>query len=234
MFVLFLLAARYVEMHARHRASELTDALARLTPALAERRRSDGSLETVGVHELQSGDHVQVSEGGAIPADGVLESPRCSVDESLLSGESAPVTRRCGERVLAGSILVDGPADLRVTRAGAHTTLAGIAALAERALTERPRLVRAGELAARRFVAGVLLLTLVTVVAWCLVDSSRAFTAALAVLVAACPCAFALAAPRPSRVRWRCSRAAECSSFDRMPWSGSPRARMSSSTRPAR
>ena len=65
MFVLFLLAARYVEMHARHSAGELTDALARMTPALADRRRSDGSIETVGVHELQSGDHVLVTEGGA-------------------------------------------------------------------------------------------------------------------------------------------------------------------------
>ena len=148
MFVLFLLAARYVEMRARHRAGELTDALARLTPAIAERRRGDGSLESVGTHELQRGDRVHVAEGGAIPADGVLEGLRCRVDESLLSGESSPVTRRRGDRVIAGSIVVDGPVDLRVERVGAHTALAGIAALAERALTERPRLVRAGDLAA--------------------------------------------------------------------------------------
>ena len=195
MFVLFLLTARYVEMRARHRAGELTDALARLTPAIAERRRGDGSLESVGTHELQRGDRIHVAEGGAIPADGVLEGLRCQVDESPLSGESAPVTRRRGECVIAGSIVVDGPVDVRVERVGAQTALAGIAALAERALTERPRLVSASELVARPFVTAVLLLTCATVVGWCLVDASRAFAAALAVMVAACPCAFALAAP---------------------------------------
>jgi P-type Cu2+ transporter len=195
MFVFFLLAGRYLEMRARHHAGDLVDALARLTPPFADRRREDHSLERIGVHELRAGDRVHVGEGGLVPADGVLLSSACRVDEALVSGESAPIVRRCGDPLIAGSVLVDGPVDLRVERVGADTVLAGIAGLVERAQVERPQLARAGEQATGRFVARVLSLTVLTAAAWSVVDPSRAFAAALAVLVVSCPCAFALAVP---------------------------------------
>lgn len=195
MFVFFLLAGRYLEMRARHRAGDLTDALARLTPMFAERRRADGSLERIGVHELERDDLVQIREGGVIPVDGVLLSARCRVDEALLTGESDPLEKRSGDTLVAGSVLVDGPAQIRVERTGNETTLAGIAALVERAQAERPKLARAGDRAASRFVARVLGLTALTLVGWLIFDPSSAFAAALAVLVVSCPCAFALAVP---------------------------------------
>ena len=182
-------------MRARHRAGDLTDALARLTPPFADRRRADGALERVGIQELAVGDRVHVEEGGRLPADGVLLSERCRVDEALLSGESAPLTRRRGEPLIAGSVLLDGPIQMRVERVGAETMLAGIAALVARAQAQRPQLARAGERAARSFVARVLALTALTGAAWSVFDPSRAFSAALAVLVVSCPCAFALAVP---------------------------------------
>jgi Cu2+-exporting ATPase len=195
MFVFFLLAGRYLEMRARHKACDLTDALARLAPPYAQRRRDDGALECVALYELVVGDRVQVDTGGIVPADGVLESAICRVDQALLTGESSPVARRRGERLIAGSAVIDGPAELRVDRVGADTTLAGIAALVARAQAARPRLACAGERAAARFVARVLALTAVTVLAWSVIDPTRAFAAALAVLVVSCPCAFALAVP---------------------------------------
>lgn len=195
MFVFFLLTGRYIEMRARHRAGDLTDALARLTPPFADRRRTDGTLERVGIHELCVGDVVHVADGGVVPADGTLIGERCRVDESLLSGESLPVVRQHGGMLIAGSLLIEGPADLRVTRVGADTTLAGIAALVERAQTQRPRLARAGERAAARLVARILAVTALTAAVWSFFDPSRAFAAALAVLVVSCPCAFALAVP---------------------------------------
>jgi len=195
MFVFFLLAGRYLEMRARHHAGDLVDALARLTPSFADRRREDHSLERIGIHELRAGDRVHVGEGGLVPADGVLLSPACRVDEALVSGESTPTLRRCGDALIAGSVLVDGPVDLRVERVGADTVLAGIAGLVERAQVERPQLSRAGEQTTGRFVARVLSLTVLTAAAWSVVDPSRAFAAALAVLVVSCPCAFALAVP---------------------------------------
>jgi Cu2+-exporting ATPase len=182
-------------MRARHRARDLTDALARLTPPFADRRRADGTLERVGISELRVGDCVRVSEGGIVPADGRLLTGRCRVDEALLSGESAPVTKQHDDLLIAGSVLEDGPVLLRIERVGADTTLAGIAALAGRAATARPRLQLAGELAAGRFVTRVLALTALTAAAWAWVDPTRAFSASIAVLVISCPCAFALAVP---------------------------------------
>jgi len=195
MFVFFLLIGRYVEMRARHRAGDLTDALARLTPPYADRRLPSGGLERVGIRELEPGDRAHVAEGAVIPADGVLLGERCLVDEALLSGESAPVERRRGDPLVAGSVLVEGPIDMRVERVGGDTALAGIAELVGRAQAAKPRLAQAGERAASLFVARVLALTVVTAVLWSFFDPSRAFTAALAVLVVSCPCAFALAVP---------------------------------------
>jgi Cu2+-exporting ATPase len=195
MFVFFLLVGRYIEMRARHRAGDLTDALARLAPPFADRRRADGSLERVGARELVVGDRVHVAEGGVIPADGVLQSERCLVDEALLSGESTPALRERGGMLIAGSVLVEGPVDMRVERVGASTMLAGMAELVARAQAARPRLAQAGERAASRFVVRMLAVTALTAAGWMMFDPTRAFPAALAVLVVSCPCAFALAVP---------------------------------------
>ncbi|HEY0233320.1 MAG TPA: heavy metal translocating P-type ATPase, partial [Dokdonella sp.] len=195
MFVFFLLVGRYLEMRSRHRAGDLSDALARLTPMFAERYLEDGSLQRVGAVELAPGDCVHVAEGSAVPADGVLTSAGCRVDEALWSGESAPLRKRQGDTLVAGSLLVEGPARMRVERVGAQTLLAGVAALTARASTERPRLARAGERAAAQFVARILALAAITALGWSFVDPQRAFAATLAVLVVSCPCAFALAVP---------------------------------------
>jgi Cu2+-exporting ATPase len=194
MFVFFLLAARYVELRARHRAGDLVDALARLTPATAERRTGD-TWERVGVHELVPGDRVRVAAGASVPADGVLDTGTCRVDEALITGESTPRNRSAGERLIAGSLLVDGPVELVVSHVGADTVLAGIVRLVTRAATDKPRLAREADRRTRHFVVRVLLLTTATALAWLALDPSRAFDTALAVLVVSCPCAFALAVP---------------------------------------
>ena len=195
MFVFFLLCGRYVEMRARHRAGDLTDAIARLTPAFADRRRPDGTLERVAAADLAPGARVHVAAGDAVPADGSLENERCQVDESLLTGESSPVAKRRGDLLVTGSLVTEGPADIVVTRVGADTALAAIVALVTRAQVARPRLAQAGERAAGLFVARILLLTGLTAALWSFFDPARAFDAAIAVLVVSCPCAFALAVP---------------------------------------
>ena len=194
MFVLFLLSGRYIEMRARHRAGDVVDALARLQPALAERLHDAGS-ETIGVHELLRGDRVRVAAGAAIPADGVLLSAECRIDESLLSGEAHPRLRQRGENLIAGSLLLDGPIEMDVQSVGADTALAGIVRMVTRAASERPQLARLADARAARFVLRVLGLTALTASIWMWFDPARAFSAALAVLVVSCPCAFALAVP---------------------------------------
>lgn len=195
MFVFFLLCGRHLEMRARHRAGDLSDSIARLTPAFAERRRQDGRLERVPVAELRAGDRVLVAGGQAIPADGELAQGRCAVDESLLTGESRPVVRAAGAALVAGSLVVEGPVELIVGRVGDDTTLAAILRLVQRAQVTRPRLARAGERAAGAFIARVMVLSGATAAWWLAIDPVRAFDASLAVLVVSCPCAFALAVP---------------------------------------
>ena len=195
MFVFILLIGRYLEMRARHRSGDLSEALARLSPPFADRIKEDGSLDRIGAIELRVGDRVHVAEGSGVPADGSLLSARCRVDEALLTGESHALLRQRGEPLIAGSLLVEGPAELRVERIGSDTVLAGISSLVTRAATQRPRLAVAGERAAAGFVARVLGLATLTAIGWTLVDPARTFSATLAVLVVSCPCAFALAVP---------------------------------------
>ncbi|MCX7515031.1 heavy metal translocating P-type ATPase [Frateuria hangzhouensis] len=194
MFVFLLLAARHVELRARHASGALGEAAQDATPLLAERRRADGSLETVPALELLAGDRVRIAEGGTVPADGVLESASIEVDEALLSGESHPRRRERGERLVAGSVVLGGPADLRVEHSGDDTTAARLGRLAGRARQAREP-VDAADRDASRFVLRVLVLTVLTALAWLYIDRTRAFDAAVAVLVVACPCAFALTRP---------------------------------------
>ncbi len=123
---------------------------------------------------------VHVTEGGIVPADGVLLSEQARVDEALLSGESSPVSKRRGDRLIAGTVLEGGPLQIRVDRVGADTTLSWLAALVGRAQAERPGLVRAGEAQSGRLVRRVFLSTAAAVAFWLVVDPTRAFSAAVA------------------------------------------------------
>ncbi len=195
MLVFFLLTGRYLEMRARHRALDHTDALARLTPSWAERLDDENRTHRVPLSELRAGDRLRVRDGGSIPADGLLLDAHARVDESLLSGESSPVDKVAGDPVIAGSVVQGQPMTFRVTHCGEETFLANLANLATRAQTSRPRLARAGEKTTSRFVLRVLALTSVTALVWSVLDPSRLLDACLAVLVVSCPCAFALAVP---------------------------------------
>ncbi|HEY9111678.1 MAG TPA: cation-translocating P-type ATPase [Rhodanobacteraceae bacterium] len=195
MFVFVLLLGRHLELRAqaRHRAlgASAMDAL----PLLAQRRRGDGSLETVAAVELEPGDRVQVAEGTAVPCDGVLASERARTDESQWTGESRPQNHWRGDALAAGSITLAGPLELLVERGVAKSSLAVLERLAASARHARDLAGDADRPAARRFVWRVLALALATAAFWLWRDPARAFDATVAVLVVACPCAFGLAAP---------------------------------------
>jgi Cu2+-exporting ATPase len=194
MFVFFLSAARFLEMSGRHRALGLTGALAQHLPTVAT-RLADGRSETVGVVELMPDDRVLVQPGQNFPVDGILESDAARVDESLLTGESRPVRRQRGDRVLAGSINLLQSAIVRVERIGTDTLLAQIGRLVTAAREERPRLVQIADRVGAWFVTGLLVVAAAVGFAWWMVEPERAFEVVLAVLVVTCPCALALATP---------------------------------------
>lgn len=194
MFIFFLTLGRFVQMSVRHRTGDVTDALARQLPALAHRLESDG-MKDVPVATLRCEDVIVVRHGEIVPADGELADRHARLDEALLTGESLPVERGAAERVIAGTLNVGDPLRLRVTSVGAGTVLSQIVALLNRAQARKPTLTRTADHYAARFLQVVLLAAGTTCAAWLAIDPARAFEATLAVLVVACPCAFAIAMP---------------------------------------
>ena len=173
MLAFLLLGARFLQAEAQRRAGHELDFLLKwqLDPGL-----------TVG-------QRLNVAPGERVPADGVVVEGASSADESLLTGESRPVAKRAGDELVAGSVNLEQPLTLRVTRTGADTRAAAIARLAERGAASKPRLVEAAEGVARHLTWVVLLVALAAGLYW------RDPWVAIAVLVVACPCALALASP---------------------------------------
>jgi P-type Cu2+ transporter len=194
MFIFFLTLGRYVQMLVRHRTTSLGDALARQLPAHARRVARDGTSD-VPVSALCRGDVVLVRRGEVLPVDGELIDHEARIDEAMLTGESTPVRKQDGERVAAGTLNVGNPVRLRVLATTTGTTLSHIVSLLQRAQAQRPQLAKAADLAATRFLRYVLLAAGLTCTGWLILDPAQAFAATLAVLVVACPCAFAIATP---------------------------------------
>jgi Cu2+-exporting ATPase len=194
MFVLFLSTTRFLEMRARHRSEDHTLALARLLPDTAQRIRQD-KTETVALDQVTTDDILSIRPGDVVPADGELISGSLTVDESMLTGESMPTPRKCGDALFAGGIVREGNALIRVTRTGASTSLAEIGRMLERAKADRPPIALLADRIASWFVVGVLSVTSLAAIAWYFIEPARAFEVALATLVVTCPCALALATP---------------------------------------
>ena len=195
MFVSFLLGGRWLELRARHRALQALEAALARMPRSAWRLAADGSVETVSVQRLRPGDRVRVPAGEAIPADGELLRGHTQADESLLSGESAPVPKAPGAALVGGSLNLGAPIEMRVERTGADSRYEAILALMRDAATQRPSLARVADRWAGPFVWVVLLLAAGAAAAWSLIDPSRAVWVAVSVLIVTCPCALSLAVP---------------------------------------
>lgn len=188
MLAFLLLAARTAELFARQKAGRELDRLARWMPSFALRLTGGGS-ERVPAHVLAAGDRVIVGAGERVPADGVVEEGASSADESLLTGEARPVPKRPGKMLVGGSVNLEQPLTMRVTRAGADTQAAAIGRLVERAAASRPRLVERADRLAQHLTFVVIA---TAALAWAF---SGNVWVAVAVLVATCPCALALASP---------------------------------------
>ena len=195
MFVFFLLAARHLEAGLRERGQARLDAIAGAQPAFAWRERADGTLEQVPARRLAVGDVVRVGAGAALPCDGVLLEDEAWLDEAVLSGESTPRHRRRGETLPAGALVHRGSLRLRATAVGEASSLSRFARRVEALRGQRPAQVDWAEAWARRVVGVTVLLALAVMAVWSVIDPPRAFPIGLAVLVATCPCALALAVP---------------------------------------
>ena len=192
----FLLLGKSLEARAKHRALAALDSLSRLKPVTA-RRIVDDVQTVVPLGEVRSGDSILVLPGERFPVDAVILEGRTTVDESMLTGESTPLEREPGGRVLAGSLNYDGAVVCRAESLGEATVLAQIARMVDQAQSSRAPMERLADRASAVFVPVVLGLAALTFIVWLLVAHSLSLALAntVAVLVIACPCAMGLAVP---------------------------------------
>jgi Cu2+-exporting ATPase len=195
MFIAFLWLGRWLEMRTRHRTAEELERSLSGMPETALRVDPDGSVREISVARLVVGDRVRVPTGAAIPADGVLVTPSAGVGEALLTGESQAIAKLAGDALLAGSLNVAAPLEMRVERVGADTRYEAIVALMREALGQRPSVARLADRWAGPFLWTVLLLAALSAAAWSLIEPSRAIWVAVSVLIVTCPCALSLATP---------------------------------------
>ncbi|MEO0364373.1 MAG: heavy metal translocating P-type ATPase [Pseudomonadota bacterium] len=195
MFVGLLCVSRFLEMRARHSADDQGEAIAALLPASAVRISAEGQSQTIARDHVQQDDLLAVEPGDIVAADGVVTHGAAGLDERLITGESRSVSRKIGDKVLAGTRVLSGSLTLRVTQTGAQTFLGDITRLVERAQSDRGTLQNIADRLATPFVITVLCIALVTGVVWSLIDPSRIIPVVLSVLIVACPCALALATP---------------------------------------
>jgi len=194
MFTFFLLAGRFLEMGARHRAGQAAEELVKLLPATAVRLTEAGE-ERVPVADLVAGEQVLIRPGEGVPADGRIVEGRSSVDESLLTGESLPQLRKLGDLLVGGTVNNESPLVMQVEQVGEDTVLSAIVRLLDRAQTEKPSVARTADRVAGWFVGGLLLVAAGVATWWWLHDPTHAFAVTLSVLVVTCPCALSLATP---------------------------------------
>jgi Cu2+-exporting ATPase len=151
--------------------------------------------EEVPAIRLGIGDRVLVRPGESFPADGVVVQGDSECDESLLTGESSPLRKTGGDEVTGGAFNRQSPVVMRVTRVGEETRVSGIRRLVQNAAAQRPQGTELADRIAAWFVAGVLLVAVVSAVVWLRIDPARTLWVVVAVLVVSCPCALSLATP---------------------------------------
>jgi P-type Cu+ transporter len=193
----FVLAGRLLESRARGRASSALEALLRTGARDAAVLEPDGTERRVPVEELRAGDRFVVRPGERVATDGVVEDGSSAVDASILTGESRPVEKHPGDDVAGGSVNAGGRLVVRATRVGADTALAQIARLVAEAQSGKARVQRLADRVSAVFVPAVAALALATLVGWLVAGQGAgdAVSAAVAVLIIACPCALGLATP---------------------------------------
>ncbi len=194
--VTVMLLGHWLEMSAISQAQGALVALAALLPDVAERVTASGAVEAVGLDELRVRDVVLVRAGGRVPADGVVVDGRAEFDESMITGESRPVLKQVGERVVAGTVSTDSAVRVEIDAVGDDTALAGIQRLVEEAQTSHSR----AQALADRFAALLFYVAAgagaITFVAWAaLGEVDHAVERTVTVLVIACPHALGLAIP---------------------------------------
>ena len=194
-----VLLGQVLELRARETTSGAIRALLDLTPKLARRVRSDGSDEEVALEEVAVGDMLRIRPGEKVPVDGIVIEGRGTVDESMVTGESMPVTKEAGAALIGGTINQTGGLLIRSEKVGRDTMLARIVQMVADAQRSRAPIQRLADTVSGWFVPGVIVVAIAAFLVWSLLGPAPAMAygliAAVSVLIIACPCALGLATP---------------------------------------
>jgi len=195
--ITLVLSGRLLEHYTKERASDSVRKLMELRPRIAHVVRNGGVVD-VPVEDLAVGDLVEVKSGERIPTDGIVQSGASEADESLLTGESAPVRKEVGSQVIGSSISTGGMLVMRCTSVGQDTVLGQITKLVEEAKAGRAPIQRLADRVAEYFVPAIILVALGASLGWRLLGGVSVTTSVLvfvSVVIIACPCALGLATP---------------------------------------
>ena len=196
--IALVLLGNAMEARAKRNTTRALRQLAKLQPSTARVRRGDAEAD-VPIGEVRAGDIVIVRPGERIPIDGILRAGRGAVDESMLTGESMPVEKAAGDRVIGATINTAGALEIEATSVGEASVLARIITLMKEAQGSQAPIQRLADRISAVFVPAVLSIAIATFALWLILPETPAFasalTAAVAVLIIACPCAMGLAVP---------------------------------------
>ncbi len=194
-----VLFGQVLELRAREQTSGAIRALLDLTPDTARRINADGTEAEVTLDQVNVGDRVRVRPGEKVPVDGIVDDGRSTLDESLVTGESMPVTKTVGDTVIGGTINSTGSLTVRAEKVGRDTMLARIVQMVAEAQRSRAPIQRLADQVAAWFVPLVILIALIAFGVWASAGPdprlAHALVVAVSVLIIACPCALGLATP---------------------------------------
>jgi len=194
-----VLLGQILELRAREQTGSAVRALLNLAPKTARRLRDDGNDEEIPLEQVQIGERLRVRPGDSVPVDGVVIEGRSAVDESMVTGESMPVDKEQGAKVIGGTINGTGSFVMRAEKVGADTMLARIVHMVAEAQRSRAPIQRLADIVSAWFVPAVILVAFVAFIAWMIWGPPPAFAyalvAAVSVVIIACPCALGLATP---------------------------------------
>jgi len=197
--VTLVLLGQVLELRARSQTGAAIRALLELAPATAHRVRGDGTEEEILLSHVHVGDRLRIRPGEKIPVDGTVVDGESFVDESMISGEPLPVAKRPGDSVIGGTVNTTGSMLIRADRVGRDTVLAQIVQLVAKAQRSRAPIQRLADSVSAYFVPAVIVVAVITFVAWSIFGPEPRFAYALvgavSVLIIACPCALGLATP---------------------------------------
>ena len=194
-----VLLGQVLELRAREQTGGAIRALLKLAPKTARRIRPDSNDEEVPLEALHIGDRLRVRPGESVPVDGVVIEGRSAIDESMVTGESMPIEKEPGAKVIGGSINGTGSLVMRAEKVGSDTILARIVHMVAQAQRSRAPIQRLADIVSAWFVPAVIIVACAAFIAWLVWGPPPAFAyalvAAVSVLIIACPCALGLATP---------------------------------------